>query len=215
MAFHPPSGLGLRLRSESSRFDMKLKGISPIVFLARVYGLDEAGKVVGVADDSQVARGLSRVGQAMWPPVIAETEEVGRIQNLDRQKLPLFSRIETQERVEQKMNLETLQMEATTETVEVLVQPVGRGPATMSFRGELDVRDVDDMFRRLARVSVQLEEHGLTHERNGDVLLRLNDFPIDSPDKALQSFIALKGQNRLKLDLLRDGQPVTFNYDIR
>src|SRR6185369_9804524 len=30
--------------------------------------------------------------------------------------------------------------------------------------------------------------------RNGDVLLRLNDFPIDSPDKALQSFIALKGQ---------------------
>lgn len=51
--------------------------------------------------------------------------------------------------------------------------------------------------------------------KNGDVLLRLNDFPMDSPDKALQSFIALKGQNRLKLDLIRDGQPTTFNYDIR
>jgi len=51
--------------------------------------------------------------------------------------------------------------------------------------------------------------------RNGDVLLRLNDFSIDSPDKALQSFIALKGQNRLKLDLIRDGQPATYNYDIR
>jgi len=51
--------------------------------------------------------------------------------------------------------------------------------------------------------------------KNGDVLLRLNDFPVDSPDKALQSFIALKGQNRLKLDMIRDGQPVTFNYDIR
>ncbi len=51
--------------------------------------------------------------------------------------------------------------------------------------------------------------------KNGDVLLRLNDFPMDSPDKALQSFIALKGQNRLKLDLVRDGQPQTFNYDIR
>ena len=51
--------------------------------------------------------------------------------------------------------------------------------------------------------------------KNGDVLVRLNDFPMDSPDKALQSFIALKGQNRLKLDLVRDGQPVTFNYDIR
>jgi general secretion pathway protein C len=51
--------------------------------------------------------------------------------------------------------------------------------------------------------------------KNGDVLVRLNDFPVDAPDKALQSFIALKGQSRLKLDLIRDGQPVTFNYDIR
>jgi len=51
--------------------------------------------------------------------------------------------------------------------------------------------------------------------KNNDVLLRLNDFPIDSPDKALQSFIALKGQSRLKLDMIRDGRPVTFNYDIR
>jgi general secretion pathway protein C len=51
--------------------------------------------------------------------------------------------------------------------------------------------------------------------KNGDVLLRLNDFPMDSPDKALQSFIALKGQNRLKLDIVRDGQPQTLNYDIR
>lgn len=51
--------------------------------------------------------------------------------------------------------------------------------------------------------------------KNGDVLLRLNDFPVDSPDKALQSFIALKGQNRLKLDMIRDGRPVTLNYDIR
>ena len=51
--------------------------------------------------------------------------------------------------------------------------------------------------------------------KNGDVLLRLNDFPVDSPDKALQSFIALKGQNRLKLDMIRDGQPVTVTYEIR
>jgi general secretion pathway protein C len=51
--------------------------------------------------------------------------------------------------------------------------------------------------------------------KNGDVLLRLNDFPMDSPDKALQSFIALKGQSRLKLDIIREGQPQTFNYDIR
>lgn len=51
--------------------------------------------------------------------------------------------------------------------------------------------------------------------KNGDVLLRMNDFPIDSPEKAIQSFATLKGQSRIRLDLIRDGQPVTFNYDIR
>ncbi len=51
--------------------------------------------------------------------------------------------------------------------------------------------------------------------KNGDVLLRMNDFPIDSPEKAIQSFASLKGQSRIRLDLIRDGKPTTFNYDIR
>jgi hexosaminidase len=34
------------------------------------------------------------------------------------------------------------------------------------------VRDVDDMYRRLDAISVQLEELGLTHEKNVDMLLR-------------------------------------------
>jgi general secretion pathway protein C len=51
--------------------------------------------------------------------------------------------------------------------------------------------------------------------KNGDVILRINDFPIDSPEKAIQSFASLKGQNRIRLDLVRNGQPATFNYDIR
>lgn len=51
--------------------------------------------------------------------------------------------------------------------------------------------------------------------RNGDTLLKINDFAIDSPDRAMQSFVSLKGQSRIKLDLVRDGQPVTLTYDIR
>ncbi|HYI00026.1 family 20 glycosylhydrolase, partial [Hyalangium sp.] len=35
-----------------------------------------------------------------------------------------------------------------------------------------EVSDVKDMYRRMARLSVQLEEHGLLHERIGEVLLR-------------------------------------------
>lgn len=56
---------------------------------------------------------------------------------------------------------------------------------------------------------------GMIGIRNGDILLRINEFPIDSPEKAIQSFASLKGQNRIKLDIIRDGQPSTFNYDIR
>jgi CBS domain-containing protein len=44
LTFHPPVGLLLRLRGESSTIDMKLKGISPIVFLARVYGLETGAR---------------------------------------------------------------------------------------------------------------------------------------------------------------------------
>lgn len=56
---------------------------------------------------------------------------------------------------------------------------------------------------------------GMVGIKNGDVLLRINDFPIDSPEKAIQSLVTLKGQSRIKLDIVRDGRPTTFNYDIR
>jgi len=56
---------------------------------------------------------------------------------------------------------------------------------------------------------------GMVGIRNGDLLMRINDFPIDSPDKAIQSLASLKGQSRIKLDLVRDGQPATLSYDIR
>jgi general secretion pathway protein C len=50
---------------------------------------------------------------------------------------------------------------------------------------------------------------------NGDTLLSINDFALDSPEKAMQTLVSLKGQNRIKLDLIRDGRPTTFTYDIR
>lgn len=56
---------------------------------------------------------------------------------------------------------------------------------------------------------------GMIGIKNGDILRNINDFPIDSPEKAIQSFASLKGQSRIKLDIIRDGQPSTFNYDIR
>ena len=63
-----------------------------------VISAQAVGNLVGVVDYSQVVRGLSRVGQSMWPPVAGEKEEVARLPDLDKDHLPWFSYIEAQER---------------------------------------------------------------------------------------------------------------------
>ena len=51
--------------------------------------------------------------------------------------------------------------------------------------------------------------------QNGDVLLRINDFNISSPENALQAFMALKGMDRVNLDIIRSGNKMTMTYLIR
>ncbi len=51
--------------------------------------------------------------------------------------------------------------------------------------------------------------------KNGDVLLKVNDYEISSPDTALRSFTALKGMDRIKLDVIRAGANLTLTYQIK
>ncbi|MDA8168511.1 MAG: PDZ domain-containing protein [Nitrospiraceae bacterium] len=51
--------------------------------------------------------------------------------------------------------------------------------------------------------------------KNGDVLLKINDFEISGPDAALKAFTALKGLDSVNLDIMRDGQKLTLTYQIR
>lgn len=90
-----------------------------------VMSAQAVGNLVGVADESQVVRGLSRVGQSMWPPAIGEKDELARLTGIDRNNLPWFSHIEAQENVHQTLNPTTLQMESVVERAEFLVQPYG------------------------------------------------------------------------------------------
>jgi phosphonate transport system permease protein len=80
---------------------------------------------VGLAPQSQVLAGLSKLGRSMFPPQLEERTDTARIENFDRERLPLFSRIEVQERTEQSLNPNTLQMESRIERREVLVEPLG------------------------------------------------------------------------------------------
>lgn len=51
--------------------------------------------------------------------------------------------------------------------------------------------------------------------QNGDVLLRINDYNISNPDNALQAFTALRGMDRVQVDILRGGTKMTLTYQIR
>ncbi|MGB0678161.1 MAG: type II secretion system protein GspC [Polyangiales bacterium] len=51
--------------------------------------------------------------------------------------------------------------------------------------------------------------------RVGDVLRTINGYDMASPDKALEAYARLRTADRLALSVLRNGQPMNFNYDIR
>lgn len=51
--------------------------------------------------------------------------------------------------------------------------------------------------------------------QNGDVLLRINNYDITNPEIALQAFTALKGMDRVELDIVRNGAKMTLTYQLR
>jgi phosphonate transport system permease protein len=86
---------------------------------------DAVASAIGFDVDSQVARGMAKIGASLWPLQIEERTEVARIENFDRNNLPLFSHIEVIETAAQRLNSETLQVESSAQKVEYLVQPAG------------------------------------------------------------------------------------------
>jgi general secretion pathway protein C len=51
--------------------------------------------------------------------------------------------------------------------------------------------------------------------RSGDILLKVNDYSIDSPEKGIQLLSGLRGESSIELDILRGGKPTKLNYEIR
>ncbi len=51
--------------------------------------------------------------------------------------------------------------------------------------------------------------------QNGDVVQRVNSQDVDEPAKFFQMYQGLKDEKRISIDLLRNGQRQTLNYDVR
>ncbi|HZZ84385.1 MAG TPA: DUF294 nucleotidyltransferase-like domain-containing protein [Anaeromyxobacteraceae bacterium] len=63
LEFKPPPGLLLRISKGSSELDLKLSGISPIVFLARCYGLEAGSPARGTVARLDAAVGAGLIGE--------------------------------------------------------------------------------------------------------------------------------------------------------
>lgn len=51
--------------------------------------------------------------------------------------------------------------------------------------------------------------------QNGDVLLRINEYNIVNPEAALHAFYAMRGLDRIQLDVIRSGSRMTMTYLIK
>jgi len=64
----------------------------------------------------------------------------------------------------------------------------------------------------------EVKQGGVYHSlglQDGDALLRINEYDISNPEKALQAFTALKGMERVQVDLIRSGSRMTMTYQIK
>ncbi len=116
-------------------------------------------------------------------------------------------------------------------TMKHLARPLGKG------KWLVDKRALDDALKDSSRVLSdarfipyrdggvvkgfllsQVRPYGIFYEmgiRSGDIILRVNDYAIDAPEKAMSLMKGLKGETDVTVDLLRRGRAETFKYEIR
>jgi len=81
--------------------------------------------VVGIKDSSKIGKGLSRISQEMWPPVVESRKDINLILNFNENDLPFFSYTESFMEQSYEINPDTLLLEKIEEEVVFLVDPLG------------------------------------------------------------------------------------------
>jgi len=102
----------------------------------------------------------------------------------------------------------------TPETVDSRIWPRSAAIAER-FWSPREVNDVDDMYRRLEKISLQLEEHGLTHEKNVGMMLRrlTQGYDVAALENLVGVIEPVKGYNRNRLRPHTSYSPLTRVVD--
>lgn len=132
-AIRPPSEWHLRPKYSIRFITIALAAVLLLAFSAHrtemdrmvIMSSDAVLSVVGVKQESQVAKGLGRIFTDLFPLVFTDRRDVARIENFDSDQLPWLSRIETETQVTSRLNPETMTMENIETERRVLVQPGG------------------------------------------------------------------------------------------
>ncbi len=92
---------------------------------ATVMSAEAVGDFAGTGGESDVGRGARRLVESSFPLVFARETPVNRIENFDRNDLPLFAHVETRTTISKQFDYDTLELKEISETEEFLVEPVG------------------------------------------------------------------------------------------
>jgi len=111
------------------------------------------------------------------------------------------------------------------------VRPLGKGQFIVDQKTVLNALEKPNQLMTDARLQPniidgrqegfvlrEVRSGGIYHSlglMNGDVLLRINNYNISNPDNALQAFTALRGMDRVDLDIVRSGSKMTLTYQIQ
>ena len=179
----------------------------------------------GVFEDSSGMQDVFKVGD----PVFG----LGKLYSVKKDKALLRQREKTIEIPLEDVKVKEVKKPASGEpsSASKFAQRVGRG-AYMLDQGKVqqaisnpnqimtDARFKPNVVngRQEGFILSEVKTGGIYHSlglQNGDVLLRINEYEISNPERALQAFTALKGMERVQIDLIRGGSKMTMTYQIK
>jgi len=194
-----------------------------IILIGTVVGPRELS--YGIFRDSAGKQEIFKIGDAVF--------DIGKLYGVEREKVLIRKGAETEEILLDDVKVKDVKRQASAvgTSSSTFAQRVGKAtylvdqkhlqqsianPAQMMTDARLRPNVVDG--KEEGFVVSEVKPGGIYHSlglQDGDILLRINEYDISNPEKALQAFTALKGMDQVQVDLVRAGSRMTMTYLIK